>query len=159
MTRTRRGWILAVVHVILALSVAGKFLYDRQTLPRVWVRTVPYDPVLPLRGRYVRLAAEVDFAGTPDSNFASQVSLQIADGRLTARQNPPGDYSLLRRNETWQLQGALAYFIPEGIPDPSFRPEGEELWVEVSLPASGLPRPVRLGVKTKGSEIVPLDLH
>jgi hypothetical protein len=51
----RKGLILAVIQLALALSVAGKFAYDRETLPRVWVKTAPYDPSLPLRGRYVRL--------------------------------------------------------------------------------------------------------
>ena len=45
----------------------------------------------------------------------------------------------------------LAYFIPEHVPDPSVRPPGEELWVEVTLPRSGPPRPIRLAVKKDGS--------
>jgi len=44
----------------------------------------------------------------------------------------------------------LAYFIPEHVPDPSLRPPGEELWVEVTLPRRGPPRPIRLAVKKDG---------
>jgi len=51
----KKSLILALVHVALALSVTAKFAYDRSSLPRVWVKTEPYDPTMPLRGRYVRL--------------------------------------------------------------------------------------------------------
>lgn len=44
----------------------------------------------------------------------------------------------------------LAYFIPEHVPDPSRRPPGEELWVEVTLPRKGPPRPIRLAVRQGG---------
>ena len=44
----------------------------------------------------------------------------------------------------------IAYFIPEHVPDPSVRAPGEELWVEVTLPRKGAPRPIRLGVKKNG---------
>jgi hypothetical protein len=36
------------------------------------------------------------------------------------------------------------------VPDPSIRAPGEELWVEVTLPRRGPPRPIRLGVKKDG---------
>ncbi|NTV73436.1 MAG: hypothetical protein HGA66_04435 [Holophaga sp.] len=54
-----------------------------------------------------------------------------------------------------QLDEPLAYFIPEHVPDPSRRGPGEELWVEVTLPRKGPPRPIRLGVKRDGV-IVPI---
>ena len=44
----------------------------------------------------------------------------------------------------------LACFIPELVPDPSRRAPGEELWVEVTLPRRGPPRPIRLAVKKDG---------
>ncbi len=53
----------------------------------------------------------------------------------------------------------VAYFIPEDIADPSVRPEGEALWVEVTVPPSGPPRPIRLGVRRGDGEIEPLDLR
>ena len=57
----------------------------------------------------------------------------VRDGRQTAQVDPP-----------------LAFFIPEHVSDPSIRPAGEELWVEVTLPKQGPPRPIRLGVKKDG---------
>jgi hypothetical protein len=56
------------------------------------------------------------------------------------------------------LDEPLAYFIPEHVPDPSRRPAGEELWVELTLPRHGMPRPIRLGVK-KNDRLTPLDLR
>jgi hypothetical protein len=44
----------------------------------------------------------------------------------------------------------LAFLIPEHVPDPSIRPDGEELWAEVTIPRKGAPRPIRLGVKKDG---------
>jgi hypothetical protein len=115
----KKGLILAAIHVALALTVTAKFAYDRATLPRVWVKTAAYDPMLPLRGRYVRL-------------------------RLVDR---PAEFP-----------ESVVFFIPADLPDPSRRPQGEELWAEVSVPNKGAPRPIRLGVK-KGGVLTPLDLR
>jgi hypothetical protein len=69
-----------------------------------------------------------------------------------------GRYVQLRVELPQDLAGApgpgspqvLAYFIPEHVPDPSLRPPGEELWVEVTIPRHGPPRPIRLAVKKDG---------
>ena len=61
----RAGIILALVQLVLVLSVAGKYLYERKTRPRVWTRAAQYDPSLPLRGRYVALQLMVDACGLP----------------------------------------------------------------------------------------------
>jgi len=49
--------------------------------------------------------------------------------------------------------------VPDGaaLDDPSLRAPGEELWVEVTVPRRGVPRPIRLGVRTSGG-LTPLDL-
>ncbi|MCP9848396.1 hypothetical protein [Cyanobium sp. Morenito 9A2] len=52
----------------------------------------------------------------------------------------------------------VAFFIPDPIDDPSRRAPGEELWVEVTLPRKGPPRPIRLGVKRNGM-VVPSPLQ
>ena len=54
---------------------------------------------------------------------------------------------------------AVAYFIPEHIPDPSIRAAGEDLWVEVTVPNKGPPRPIRLGVKKGEAPIAPLEIR
>ncbi len=114
MTRLQRGLIVAAVHLAMVLGIGAKLLVDRWRYPREWRQAMPYDPNLPIRGRYVRI-------------------------RLVGTGEP------------------LAYFIPEHVPDPSIRQKGEELWVEVTLPAKGPPRPIRLGVKKSGV-ITPLAL-
>ncbi len=55
----------------------------------------------------------------------------------------------------WQLAAPLAYFIPEHAIDPSRQPGGASLWAEVTLPPTGAPRPIRLGVQ-KGATIEPI---
>jgi hypothetical protein len=56
------------------------------------------------------------------------------------------------------LDQTLAFFIPGHVADPSRRPAGEELWVEVTIPRAGLPRPIRLGVKKDG-QLEPLAVR
>lgn len=55
MTRMRKGLIVTGLQCLLVMSLSGKLLYDRSTRPRVWVKTAPRDPSLPLRGRYLAL--------------------------------------------------------------------------------------------------------
>ena len=63
MSSLRKGVFLGVLHCALVLSLTGKLLYDRATCPRVWVKTAPYDPNLPIRGRYLSLLALTPDAG------------------------------------------------------------------------------------------------
>jgi hypothetical protein len=157
--RLRNGLVVAAVHLALVASLGAKMLVDRATRPRVWARVVPFDPDLPIRGRYVRMTIE----GAADPSIQT-----VYDGRFTpiVRNDrlvflPAGDDGLygnvqLRDGRHIVVLGnALAYFIPEHIPDPSVRPAGEELWVEVTLPRRGPPRPIQLGVKKDGS-LTPL---
>lgn len=55
LTPRHKGLIVAGLHCALVLGIGGKLLYDRATRPRQWVLTAPYNPNLPIRGRYVRL--------------------------------------------------------------------------------------------------------
>jgi len=57
------------------------------------------------------------------------------------------------------LDQPVAYFIPEHVADPSRRAPGEELWVEVTIPRYGGPRPIRLGVKEGYGLLTPLEWH
>jgi hypothetical protein len=54
-----RGIAVAVLHCVLVLGIAGKYEFDRQHLPRVWVRAYPVDPTLPVRGRYLSLRVQL----------------------------------------------------------------------------------------------------
>jgi hypothetical protein len=76
-----------------------------------------------------------------DSATVPQVQLRHDGDRWSARLSQP-----------------VAVFIPEHLLDPSFRPAGEELWAEVTLPRRGPPRPIRLGVMRDG-RLTPLQLR
>lgn len=166
MTARGKGIVVAVAHVLVVSSLGGKLLYDRATCPRVWARSAPYDPDLPIRGRYVRLRLQAENGGlTFDTDqFWQQGRLIARDGRLVAVPAPEGDETVALSQGTdagrpiVTLDDPVAYFIPEHVPDPSRRADGEELWVEVTLPRRGPPRPIRLGVKRGAAAIVPLDL-
>jgi hypothetical protein len=87
-------------------------------------------------------------------SVAGQVRAELASAETprsrSLQATPTGDL--------WRLQSSVAFFLPPQVADPSRRPPGEQLWVEVTLPAEGPPRPIRLGVKREGGPITPLDL-
>jgi hypothetical protein len=145
------------LHCLLVLTVAGKYAWDRDRLPRVWANTAPVDPNLPIRGRYLNLQLRVD----PDDRSTpwSTARLAAEGGRLVAHLVPSGGQTVWRpRPDVWVLGEPVTYFLPEHAVDPSRLAPGEELWVEVSIPASGAPRPLRLGIKKDGV-IKPLDIR
>jgi hypothetical protein len=147
MTRLQRGIALGALQCLLLVSVAGKYAWDRERLPRVWVKTAPIDPYLPIRGRYVSLRLQVEMRG----DVSAPVSLSAENGSLVAR---PGSSNsgvhVMQVRGVWALAEPVAYFVPEHAADPTRMQPGEELWVEVSVPRSGPPRPVHLGVKRDG---------
>jgi hypothetical protein len=153
MTARQRSLTVLTVHLLLALAVVGKLGWDRATLPRVWARTIPVDPDDPLRGRYVRLwvdAADRRGAAPPE---AAGVEFFAAEGQLAVRDAVRWPGLLLRDPPPPQARGVvvaepIAFFIPEHAPDPSRVDSGTELWVEVSVPRRGLPRPIRVEVRS-----------
>jgi hypothetical protein len=177
-TATRRGLLVAIVQITLVASLGGKLLADRALYPRVWVEASPVDPMLPIRGRYVSLRVSV--AVGPDLTLPlpgpvaingrtvmpSQprpVRLAVENSRLVAHasQNTGGPRlrGVLRDGQiVGELQDPLAFFIPDGVPDPSRRSADESLWVEVTVPPKGPPRPIQLGVR-KGGVLTPLSLR
>ena len=159
-THLRKGLIVAALHLAIVGSLGGKLLVDRMMRPRVWARTAPVDPDDPLRGRYVRLRVEGE-AIDLTADASTPVALADRNG-LLAFAPSPGESGLRAHvsNRNGQrvatLDQPLAFYIPEHVPDPSVRAAGEELWVEVTLPKHGAPRPIRLGVKKDGT-LTPLD--
>ncbi len=107
-----RGLLVAALHCLLVLTLAGKYALDRERLPRQWVKCLPIDPSLPLRGRYLSLRLEMPGKTAPE---------------------------------------VVPFFISDTAEDPTrHRQPGEEVWVEVTVPPEGLPRPIRLGIKKDG---------
>jgi len=139
-----KGLLIAALHLALVASLGAKLLFDRALRPRVWVRATAHAPNLPIRGRYVRLQLEIEKQMVADENPSR--------GAFHLLPTPGGSYAVTETRPT------VAYFVPEGVPDPSIRPQGEELWVEVTLPRKGPPRPIRLAVKRGDTlSLLPLD--
>lgn len=175
MTPLIKGLVLAAVHVGLVASLGAKLLYDRAIRPRVWTLAAPYDPNLPIRGRYVSLQLVIEPRAVRETKPGSvsqppqSINLRVEGDRLVAEANtPPPDYDssdlhlrfIDRRGEKLAvLAEPVAFFIPEHIPDPSRRQEGEELWAEVTIPKKGPPRPIRLGMKKGDGPIIPLAIR
>jgi GDYXXLXY protein len=165
MTPLAKGLVVGAAQVLLVASVGAKFLYDRANYPGLWVETAPFDPDMPIRGRYVNIAlrVEADRAAPGESDRAPNMYLARLEARgdaLVAVQDDDNGRHWVRsgrcgEGDCWLLAAPLAYFIPEHGDDPSRQPEGSTLWAEVTLPPSGAPRPVRLGVK-KGDAIEPI---
>jgi hypothetical protein len=154
-----RGIAVALLQCLIVLGVAGKYAMDQERLPRAWVKAAAGDPSLPIRGRYVSLRLEVTAPQETAGQWES-ATLSVQDGRLVATPVVAGAGVAIWRfdDRPWVIQEPVAFFIPEQVPDPSLRAPGEELWVEVSVPRQGLPRPLRLGVKKDGV-VTPLELR
>ena len=176
MSSSRKGLLLATVQLALVASLGAKYSLDRARFPRVWTQTVAYDPELPIRGRYLsvrlRVAADNLYGETqlPNNNRGSfwgemrDVTLRGDHGHLEANPSsrPTGlqvtRWKTRAGEEVAALSEPVSFFLPEHAIDPSRRQPGEELWVEVTVPAKGPPRPIRLGVKRDG-KITPLDIN
>jgi hypothetical protein len=148
MTSLQKSLILAGVQVAMVMSLGAKLVIDRSMLPRVWVKTLPFDPDLAIRGRYVSLSLMVEVRGFPDGAIYAPAELSVEDGKLVAKPSDDSNVHIMVSNSS--ISEPVAYFISEHVVDPSWRKAGEELWVEVTVPKRGPPRPIRLGVKKDG---------
>jgi hypothetical protein len=117
MNALQKGIILGVSQCVLTLSLTGKLLYDRASCPRVWVKTVPWDPELPVRGRYLALRLSPD----PGASYFDRTNEQ-----------PVAFFVPEHITELEQIRNS--------------RP-APEVWAEVTIPRKGPPRPIRLGLR------------
>jgi hypothetical protein len=166
MSASRRGLLVAILHVALVVVVAGTLFYERATLPRAWVESAGADPDLPIRGRYVALnlmfppASDIARGTQPGSSAVGR--LEVRGDRVVAAARPADDRPL-RRDELlfslggtaddprWVLARPVAFFLPQDAADPTRGVQPAELWVEVTIPREGAPRPIRLGVLRDGA--------
>ncbi len=157
----QRSLLLGLGQLALLGSLGAKLGWDRQTLPRVWTKTVSVDPSLPIRGRYVELHLQ---ARVRENGTEGPVVLRVEGQELVAAVDPlagraPGAsqvYAWGLSGQAATLSPSVAFFIPEQAPDPTRRRPGDELWAEVTVPPRGLPRPIRLGIKRGDGPIQPL---
>jgi hypothetical protein len=184
MSQKRRAVVLLVVQAVLVLSIAGKYLYERKTCPRVWVRAAQYDPSLPLRGRYLALQLAVDACALPrDQAYHTKADFRSVppfagswrwDVRPVAKEGKlvPVLATAVDRPETtdevtvWgngpcdraRLSKNVEYFLSDQAKAPFPLKPHEELWVEVTVPPMGPPRPIQLAVSKDGA-FTPLILR
>jgi hypothetical protein len=170
MNQLQKGLLFAVIQVMLVSSLGAKLMWDRETSPRGWALTQGYDPDLPIRGRYVNISllVKADAVFPPSqgpvtfpAHGSQNVDLSVENGRIVAV--PASRYTgfsvsapQLRDGEILAtLSPPVVYFLPENAADPLRGHARGTLFVEVTLPSKGPPRPIRLGTKA-GSAIVPL---
>jgi hypothetical protein len=175
MNALQKGLLLGAVQVAIVASLGGKLAWDRHRLPRGWAKAGTYDPDLPIRGRYLALQLEVvcdNVAAAPTppvsprdmrspQTFDDSGVLRVKNGRLVSdcRFSDP-EWALLFRKQplaTRPLSEPVLFFLPEHATDPWQQTKGGELWAEVTLPASGPPRPIRLAIK-HGDVFTPLEV-
>jgi uncharacterized membrane-anchored protein len=186
----------------LVCSIAAKYLYQRSTCPRVWVRTVAYDPETVMRGRYLSVQLTVDgcqstlpsaedavmprdINGVPTgtrytvrnglvSQLEFRARLKVDGNRLVAVRVPESQESYVGQWVTaspgsscnaMRLQEPVNFYLSENAKDPTpawhghwdaqhsswtADPNASELWVEVTVPPKGPPRPTQLALKENG---------
>ena len=174
MTLTRKGLLLAALQLAIVLSLGAKLLYDRATRPRVWARAQNFDPDLPIRGRYLALRVYVIPEGftyqPPQQPNASDWWSNQQWAYLSARNNElvgslqgsgSGIWIHIQKEKDGQLTAIarepVLVFLPETFQMPAPHP-GDQLWVELTLPAKGPPRPIRLAINNSAG-FTPLHIN
>ena len=103
-----QGLVIAALHVALVLSLGGKLLYDRHTRPRVWAETRPYDPNLPIRGRYLSMQLITATEGFPLPKYRgdlwqwgrwagenhNRARLEVRSQKLVAVHDEAGEFTI-----------------------------------------------------------------
>jgi hypothetical protein len=177
---------LLVIQLAIVSSIAAKYLYQRWTCPRVWTRTVAYDPELVMRGRYLSVQLIVDgcqstlpsalhaifprnidgttrpsgFSVTTESSVQFRANLKVEGNKLLAIRIPEADLTSKGVEVTalpnsscdaLRIVEPVDFYIAEHAADPTPLKPGQELWIEVTVPPQGPPRPIQLALKQDGA--------
>ena len=172
-----RAVLLIMVQVLLVCAVAGKYLYERATQPRVWTRVAQFDPNLPMRGRYLALTPEVDACSLPGArdrsispvshegpnnryeHFEWRVQTVAENGKLAVKDAgnvvPRAETQMVvlmqhTSCERARLMPGILFFVPDTAHSPFPQKPGEELWAEVTVPPEGPPRAIQLAISDHG---------
>lgn len=187
MKLSKTSLALLVIQLALVSAVAGNYLWQRHSCPRVWTRAAAYDPLLPMRGRYLGLQLFVDGCSStlPSAKLAQfprnsdgtvkygggftipgsqgvsfPAKLQVKDGHLLAVR-PDGTESMLESMRSTQrvsaspdapcsemrLEEPVMFFLSEHAQSPLPILPGQQLWIEVTVPPNGPPRPLQLAIR------------
>jgi hypothetical protein len=171
MNALQRGLLFAALQVAMVSSLGAKLLWDRGHLPRGWAETRGYDPNLIIRGRYTKISLLVkadrvfpgpDAASSRTAPFnrgygGRNVYLTVENGKVVA--NPTDQQTGLSVSWLeWRdgeklavLNPPVAFFLPEHAADPTRIPRADTLFLEVTVPKKGPPRPIRFGRNVNGA--------
>ena len=186
MKLAKTSLVVLAIQLALVSSIAAKYLYQRWSCPRVWTRTVAYDPELVMRGRYLSVRLIVDGCqstlpsaedmtmprdkdgvqtGKRFSIRAGQpvrfpARLKVEGNKLVAIRIPESDESTQgvmveavpgSSCEDLRLDMPVDFYLAEHAANPTPVGAGKELWIEVTVPPKGPPRPVQLALKDGGA--------
>jgi hypothetical protein len=167
MSARTRGIVLAAIQLLIVLSLGGKLLYDRMTRPRAWALAQTYDPNMPIRGRYLQQQLRIPSRGftfkaqnalnqtwdfTPQWAYYSVENGQLVANYTGSSSQPGGWVHVIRQPDgslLAQPEQPVYFFIPDTTTMPALA-RGDELWMEVTLPKKGPPRPIRMAIKKNG---------
>jgi hypothetical protein len=171
------------VQLAIVSTITAKYLYQRWRCPRVWTRTIAYDPQLPMRGRYLSLQLLVDGCQStlPNARAATfprdingaavwgpyaiqaqsvfRANLKVENNRLAAIRIVDDENGTAGQQvSAWtgapcdqmRLDTPVDFFIPDSAADSSRLKPKQELWIEVTVPPKGPPRPLQLALKDNG---------
>lgn len=174
----RRVASIILVQCALLGFLGAKYLYDRHAYPRVWTTATLYDPDALFRGRYLALQINADGCSLPESSVSpamvldstgspthsptryrnSAVRLHVVNGKLVATDaenllpHSLNQRAFLNTDVpcTQATIGHADYFVPDSFKLGQVMKEGDTLWVEVTVPPVGTPRPIQLAVNHNG---------
>jgi hypothetical protein len=183
MKTSKTSIALLLIQLAIVSSVAAKYLYQRWTCPRVWVRTVAIDPETPMRGRYLSLQLMVDgcqstLPSAKAAAFPRDINGSAVQGPYQLRASATFHAELKVQNnrllainilddkngrlgqvvsvwpgaacDAMRLNAPVDFYIAERAQSPLPLKPGQELWIEVTVPPKGPPRPMQLALKENG---------
>ena len=186
MKLAKTSLVVLAIQLALVSSIAAKYLYQRWSCPRVWTRTVAYDPELVMRGRYLSVRLIVDgcqstlpsaedmtmprdkdgvqtakrFSIRAEQPVRFPARLKVEGNKLVAIRIPESDESTQgvmveavpgSSCEDLRLDMPVDFYLAEHAANPTPVGAGKELWIEVTVPPKGPPRPVQLALKDGGA--------
>jgi hypothetical protein len=89
-----------------------------------------------------------------------QAKIAVKDNKLIAMRVPESDTTTATQSvaawpgaacDQMRLANAVDFYIAEHATDPTRLKPGQELWIEVTLPPKGPPRPLQLALKDNGA--------
>jgi hypothetical protein len=95
-----------------------------------------------------------------EANVEFPAELKVAGTKLLASRSREGEEGpssqhVMARNglpcDQMLLVNPVDFYIAEHAADPTFLKSGQELWIEVTVPPKGPPRPVQLALKDNGA--------